>query len=244
MRGRRSKSRLAEPFQRGAKLSGTTIDQPVKKRDVERRHRQLPEVVRTAPTQIACIKRARNARPTPAAEQQQDHAAPACDVGREAEREEVVFRHIDREFLPQLTRQRARRSLSRLDLAAWELPQTAMRLVQRSLLHQHAPTRILQGSCDDEKRRTVGQGHMGERIVKAQLLLLCSMSDARYIRAKLGRYVRLLAQSRRGGTAVEYAMIIAVIFLAVAAAISQTADANLAIWDDVSGKFAEAMQTP
>ncbi|WP_294352816.1 Flp family type IVb pilin [uncultured Sphingomonas sp.] len=70
------------------------------------------------------------------------------------------------------------------------------------------------------------------------------MSDARYIRAKLGRYVRLLAQSRRGGTAVEYAMIIAVIFLAVAAAISQTADANLAIWDDVSGKFAEAMQTP
>ncbi len=221
-----------------------TIDQPVKKRDVKRRHRQLLEVVRTAPTQIACIKRARNARPTPAAEQQQDHAAPACDVGREAEREEVVFRHIDREFLPQLTRQRARRGLSRLDLAAWELPQTAMRLVQRSLLHQHAPTRILQGSRDDEKRRTVGQGHMGELIVKAQLLTLTSMKKARYIAARLGRQARLLAQSQRGGTAVEYAMLIAAIFLAVAAAISQTADATFTIWNDVTGKFVEAMQQP
>lgn len=219
-----------------------TIDQPVKKRDVERRHRQLPEVVRKAPTQIACIKRARNTRPAPAAEQQQDHAAPTCDVGCEAQREEVVLRHINREFLPQLTRQRARRGLSRLDLAAWKLPQTAMRPVQRSLLHQHAPARVVQRRRDDEKRHVRGQGFMGERIVKAQLLILWSMYKRRYTGTKLRRYVQRLARSQRGGTAVEYAMVIALIVLAALAAISQTGEANSAVWGKVNTKFAEAQQ--
>lgn len=69
------------------------------------------------------------------------------------------------------------------------------------------------------------------------------MKKARYIAAWLGRQARLLARSQRGGTAIEYAMIIALVFLAVAAAIAQTADANLAIWNDVSSKFASASQS-
>lgn len=67
------------------------------------------------------------------------------------------------------------------------------------------------------------------------------MKKVRSAAAKLSRQARLLARSQRGGTAVEYAMIVAVIVLAVAAAISQTAGVNSAIWANVSTSFAASM---
>lgn len=70
------------------------------------------------------------------------------------------------------------------------------------------------------------------------------MKKGRYLAARLRRHIHLVIASRRGSTAVEYALIIALIVLAAVAAISQTGDANKAIWGKVNTRFPEAQQTP
>jgi pilus assembly protein Flp/PilA len=57
--------------------------------------------------------------------------------------------------------------------------------------------------------------------------------------AFLGR----LARDSRGGTAIEYGLIIALCVLALVAALQGVADVTIRMWDNVSAKSARAHQT-
>lgn len=52
------------------------------------------------------------------------------------------------------------------------------------------------------------------------------------------QFGRLLAHEQRGATAVEYGLILALIVLAMIGALRSVANANTAIWNNVSEKVA------
>jgi pilus assembly protein Flp/PilA len=54
------------------------------------------------------------------------------------------------------------------------------------------------------------------------------------------RWVRSLAQDRRGGTAIEYGLILAVVFMAMMGALMGVADVTTNMWNDVSSKVQTA----
>jgi pilus assembly protein Flp/PilA len=61
----------------------------------------------------------------------------------------------------------------------------------------------------------------------------------KHVLALLGR----LARDTRGGTAIEYGLIIALCVLAMFAALQGVADVTIRLWDDVSAKSEKAHQS-
>ncbi len=53
------------------------------------------------------------------------------------------------------------------------------------------------------------------------------------------KFVTRLLKDKRGATAIEYGMLIAMIFLAIAAALSSFADTNQATWNLVATKMGQ-----
>lgn len=66
------------------------------------------------------------------------------------------------------------------------------------------------------------------------------MLRGRPLRNRAGSGLRRLARDCRGGTAVEYAFILALITVFMVAALIKVADVTINMWGDVSGKVQEA----
>lgn len=158
-------------------------------------------------------------------------------LGHERERYECGRSHYDREFLAQFTHQRRLRRLTGLDLAAWKLPQAPKCALGWTLLNQYVAPRIDQRCRHHENHSIVRKGFVNCR----PLIHFAAAVGLRFGRGQsmMKRLMRL-ARDRRGGTAIEYGLIAALIIITMMVALKNFAGVSVNMWQNVSNK----MQNP
>jgi pilus assembly protein Flp/PilA len=154
---------------------------------------------------------------------------------RETGGHQVGGARFDPQFLPKLAHQRRFGRLTLFDLAAGKLPQARHRPPLRALLQQDPPVRRDQSRGDHVQCRNFFHG----RAVRLQSLkhdhLFSRGNGNSAVRPGDGmRHLQDLVKDKRGATAVEYGLILALVFLAMITAVQGFGSKTIGMWSNVS----------
>ena len=167
-------------------------------------------------------------------------------IARETRWDEPSQARRDPQLLFELASKRGLERFSGLDLAARELPQAAQPPCPTALLEQHPTVATDQRSGDDRNKRWEG-AHVGVTfnvfLSLFQQFNRC-VSKLHQESAPMIRLMRRIFRDRRGATAVEYGLILALIVIAMLLALSSLAQETNDKWNYVSSKVNEASDRP
>jgi pilus assembly protein Flp/PilA len=139
-------------------------------------------------------------------------------------------------FFVQFAPQTSRQSLTRLALTARKFPQPAMLAVQRPPLHQNAASGVHQRSRRNNRQFLI---HIFDSVHRQFVNLNCGKRQAQEHKYQgwMTTMLKLITKLRadyRGATAVEYGLIVSLIFLASVGAMQAFGDGAMGMWDDIS----------
>lgn len=140
--------------------------------------------------------------------------------------------HNDAEFLGEFTDQRSFRRFARVDLAARKFPQPCHGLASRTLLDQ--PCAL----CVPEPRRCDNHDH--RLIAPSEVLKTFPLKSIGPLQGTRDRgndmlsILRKLLRNSRGATLIEYALIIALMVIAMMVALRGVAVSTTNMWNNVS----------
>jgi pilus assembly protein Flp/PilA len=162
---------------------------------------------------------------------------PAAIVGAgERRRRKRLDFDGDSELLPELASKRRLRTLSRLHLAAWKFPKPGHGPAGGALLKQNAALAVHQRRRNHHECRNFLQiGGQRKDSVNATHLSrggLGGMPDVGIRPMRL--FFATLIRDTKAASAVEYALICAMIVLAMVAALNSVAGNTIAMWGNVS----------
>ena len=209
---------------------------------IERRGVELVYAMRREPAELASFQCLRLSGPAGGCVKKNDNrrAALCILLLREGSGPQVVGVKVNAQLFLRLAHHRLGRRFTGFDLAAWILPQPAMVLVRRTLVHQHAACTIAQSERDDRQPCRV----IFQFLRASQEFLNTSPATSPDVSYELAegsnlemiRFFRKLKQDDQGATAVEYGLIIALIFLAIAGSVSAFGQSTISMWDNVKAK--------
>ena len=131
-------------------------------------------------------------------------------------------------------------SLARFDLAAGKLPQPGHRPPRRALLQQDSPVAVDQRRGDHDHCRIFFQKWplRGRVSLTTQRLgpLVEGAIPPDHPKGQAMKRLFGIFNDERGATAVEYGLILALIFLAVVGAVSTVASTTIEMWNNVSNR--------
>ena len=163
-------------------------------------------------------------RPPTGAEAKQAGASAAASVA-------------DAELLVELADQSRLGQLARLDLAAGKFPQARHGAPGRAPLQQHPPFGV------DQRRRHHGhcRNFFHNRLPWKEFVNGMPAIAARAkARMRAMRRLRDISRDQKGATAVEYGLIVGLIFLAIVSGVALLAATTTGMWNNVSTEVRDA----
>ena len=180
--------------------------------------------------------------PFAADKKQQQQVLVVQPVAREASGGKAGMIDIDRQFLGQFADQRLLGRFAGFDLAARELPQSGHRLAFRTLLNQQ-PAVAIDKRCRYDNECFSCDSHAPEpgQIVNLPVRPSEASGTITSIRGGTMNKFHGLLRSTRAATAVEYGLILALIFVAAMLAITAVGTSTNKMWTKVSDTSVNAM---
>ena len=167
--------------------------------------------------------------------------AVAVGGAGEASRRQACRIDEDAQFLRQLTRKGALGQLPLLHLSTWKFPKPSHGPPGRALLKQHPAIGGDQRRRDHEQCRTFFHRNAKRlQFIKNDPLICMIRGNEAASHWGVGmRRISEIFKDRRAATAVEYGLILSLIFLAMVAAVRGVASTTTDMWNNVSNAVSD-----